>query len=74
MRTNIYIRKEDEQRWAGIEDKPQFIHNAITHAADQIKVIRNSYDVTEALLKKDPTIKVCQHSYAIGLCKYGCVK
>jgi hypothetical protein len=30
MRVNIYIRKEDEEAWASLKDKPGFIHTALS--------------------------------------------
>lgn len=29
MRVNIYIRQEDEDLWAAIQNKPEFIHQAL---------------------------------------------
>ena len=35
MRVNIYIRKEDEQQWIGIIDKPQWIHERLRAGLDK---------------------------------------
>jgi len=39
MRVNIYIRKDDEQQWTGITNKPQWIHERLTADLDKPWVV-----------------------------------
>lgn len=56
MRVNIYIRKEDEEAWELVEDKPEWIHNNLR--GQKLSGVK----VTEVIKKVDD-IKIPDHVY-----------
>lgn len=53
-RANIFIRKDDLDKWKTLENKSQFIHNALNTI--ESKVIKTPQDAQKAVtkLKKPP--------------------
>lgn len=54
MRVNIYIRKEDERVWKKIENKPDWLHRALSgnpmirdyrRSSPSVEIIRNDTSI-----------------------------
>lgn len=80
-KVTVYIRKEDYQAWKLVDQKTEFIHNALHQNMPRkpnpidipavAKIFPEVVRVRKAEARKPAT---CKHGYAIGFCKYGCKK
>lgn len=75
MRVNIYIRKEDEEAWANIPDKPQWIHDGLNKELllegkwlniKELKVVNTPAEIDPILI---PQVAKNIDRYSNGLCK-----
>ena len=74
-RVNVYIRKEDEQIWAGIEDKPEWLHKALQSekiVPGEVLLPRVKAADKAGLLNKGKSFDLCKHGAVKGMCKRGC--
>lgn len=84
---NIWIRKEDEELWAAISSKAEWLHSQLNTASipsnEVIMVSESTPTVEEASVPdkqkertkiEDTEWKFCKHNTVVGMCKFGCKK
>jgi len=65
MRSDIWIRKENEETWRELESKSEFVNTAL------LKHATGSERITETRMSRR-NVSFCEHGAAKGLCKKGC--
>lgn len=70
----IYLKEEDLEKWDSLENKSEFIHQALTKGTDSETNPKKQIPLTNEKKLYTPGIKICQHGYAVGLCKFNCKK
>lgn len=79
MRTNIYIRKDNEDTWDAIDNKSEWVNERLDKPAIDIAVSnlpKEAYELQVApiITKRNEDMKFCKHNAVVGFCKKGCTK
>lgn len=76
MRVNIYIRKEDEEKWLSIPNKAEWLHSKLADTPstptkqlpDGSTAIVIPFEKNNRLAEPK-TVEQCPHGYGKGFCK-----
>lgn len=68
-KVTIWIRKEDEEKWNAIENKPAWLHEQINHSRLGIPAI-NGIPLNTSAGRKEESKLFCKHGADPKLCKY----
>lgn len=77
-RVDIWIRKDDFEKWTAIEDKPRWIHDALRGTGKEYpKAVRERKEIERILkpafeaLKPKPIVEEIATVFDVKLCKHG---
>jgi hypothetical protein len=74
MRVNIWIRKENEEKWNNVPDKSNWINTILSNSDDTSRYGKErpspAGPIVEVLSEVLPEIKLCKHGSDPKFCKF----
>ena len=71
---NIWIRKDDMEKWLAIENKSEFIANALQGVPLSQGAAKESLPPKPLKAQVERSVGFCKHGSPFGLCRFNCKK